>query len=622
VRGSFRDARHPISDIMGLRPYQQETLTGIAEAHASHGDKTFLLGVTATPERSDNIGLETIFDCVVVLPCGGGKTVIMSNIPKTLGMKPTEQMLVLVHRDELVWQSKEKLQRYNPTLLVGVEKAEHKCNPNAHIIVASVQTIGKNRKKEDGTWEFCKRIQKFDPKRFRYILTDECHHAVGGSYQSIYAWFDENHGIQRDARLVCARDLRELIEEGWLAPVSAYRIDTHVDLDKVDVKYGEFVTSKLSREVNTPERNQLIVREYQARGCGRKAIAFTVDVQHTHDLVAAFREEGILAYGITGDTPTGDEDTPNTRKWVYKRYSEGAADVLVSCNVLQEGFDQPIATVGLMSRPTKSGLLYRQMIGRVLRPFPAPEELQAMLEKGITPKYVKSEAIILDFSDSTSRHHLHTVPTLFGLRPDYNAKGGRLVDQVAEMERIVEQKKLQLALADVQDLAHLKSIAEKVDLFAKPVIPEEVAKHSKLAWFKAGPNSYQIVLDREVFRIQETGLGKWKVSKSVKGVRTEVGEYADKKAAFAAADAQVPADQAFKVQAAAQWRAKAPTDAQIDLLWKVDKKLKAPFAHIEDRTKAKAEFTKTIRDKYNSGDVSLLIQPHMQRIDKFKSARK
>jgi hypothetical protein len=229
--------------------------------------------------------------------------------------------------------------------------------------------------------------------------------------------------------------------------------------------------------------------------------------------------------------------------------------------------------------------------------------------------------VILDFTDSTSRHHLHSVPTLFGLRPDYNAKGGRLVDQVAEMERIVEQKKLPLALSDVQDLAHLKSIAEKVDLFAKPVIPKDVEEHSKLAWYKAGPNAYQIVLDKEVFRISETGLGKWKVSKSVKGVRTELGEFGTKGEAFSSADGHVPADQAFKVQAAAQWRNKLPTDSQIDLLWKIDKRLKAPFAHISDREKAKKEFATLVREKYTSGDVSMLIQPHMQRINRYSSSR-
>jgi ATP-dependent helicase IRC3 len=506
--------------------------------------------------------------------------------------------------------------------------------------VASVQTIGRNKKQEDGSWEYCKRIQKFDAGRFKYVLVDEAHHAIGASYQGVLAYFNvlksdpqrndpakfclgvtatperaDNIGLETlFDTIIATRDLRELISEGWLATPKAYRIDTHVDLSGVDSKYGDFVTKQLEKAVNTPERNRQVVQEYITHGEGMKAIAFTVDVQHTVDLAAAFREEGILAYGITGDTPTGDENTPNTRKWVYKRYADGGIQVLVSCNVLQEGFDQPIASVGLMARPTKSGLLYRQMCGRVLRPYPAPEEIEAMLKQGITPKWIKPYCIILDFADLSSRHTLHTLPTLFGLRADYNAKGGKVVDQVQEMERIVQQKKLALDLSDVRNLAELKSIAERVDLFQKPVIPEEVQKYSKLAWYKAGANAYQIVLDKEVFRVQETGLGKWKVSKSVKGVRTEIGEYATKSEAFSTADGHVPADQAFKVQAAAKWRSKPVTDGQVDLMWKVDKKIKPMFRHISDPKKAKEAFAKALREKYTSGDVSLLLDQALPRV--------
>jgi superfamily II DNA or RNA helicase len=118
------------------------------------------------------------------------------------------------------------------------------------------------------------------------------------------------------------------------------------------------------------------------------SLFFVVDVAHAHQLSEVLRGNGIKVYPVSGQTPDNEEQK------FYRLFEEGAIDGLASCGVLQEGFDAPKAMGAFLCRPTKSGLLYRQMIGRVLRPYPAPtgdrpyqseclDEIAANLQQGV-----------------------------------------------------------------------------------------------------------------------------------------------------------------------------------------------------------------------------------------------
>src|SRR5579863_1453620 len=96
------------------------------------------------------------------------------------------------------------------------------------------------------------------------------------------------------------------------------------------------------------------------------SIFFTTSVAHSFDLAAALRRHGARVYPVSGQTPDSEE------KRLYQMFRDGEIDGLSSCNVLQEGFNSPVAMAAFMARPTASGLLFRQMCGRVTRPFPAP----------------------------------------------------------------------------------------------------------------------------------------------------------------------------------------------------------------------------------------------------------
>jgi len=347
-----------------------------------------------------------------------GKTRCAAHIPKLMA-QPREQTLFVVHRDELIWQAAEAFREINPTMSIGIEKAEFSTAPDTDIIVASIQTLGRV-----GSTGLTARLLKFKPERIRFVILDEAHRATANAWRpllehlrvyrqaspdprkllvGITATPERTDGIGLDLlfeKISYEIPMRRLMETGvdvdgalypYLAPIQAHRVTTEVDLSAARSKGGDFLEKDLAHALDTPERNRLVVRKYQELGDGLPALCFSVNVAHAHNMVEEFIANGITAAVVSGETPR------NERLRIYEAFDGGGVRVIASCDAITEGFDRPRATVALLARPTKSSLLYRQQLGRVLRPFPAPEAYQEMRSRGARPEWVKRAAIVLDF---------------------------------------------------------------------------------------------------------------------------------------------------------------------------------------------------------------------------------
>jgi superfamily II DNA or RNA helicase len=72
---------------------------------------------------------------LVSLPTGTGKTVVFAHFPSVLKMK--KRLLVLAHREELLLQAEEKFRAADPSLKVGLERAEAYVAPDAQVGIGS-----------------------------------------------------------------------------------------------------------------------------------------------------------------------------------------------------------------------------------------------------------------------------------------------------------------------------------------------------------------------------------------------------------------------------------------------------------------------------------------------------
>lgn len=583
----------------------------------------------------DAIALGSIQGCnrqLIVLPTAAGKTHIFSQLPSALRMRRPDKMLVIVQADELAFQAAHKLQEVNPALKVGLEKAQYKSSWSDDIVVASVQTLGGTKKADDGSWEFSKRLRTIDPAAFRNIVIDEAHHVTASNYHGILRYFgvmksdpayndptkfllgvtatpnrSDNKGLEGFfERIVFSRDIRTMIKEGWLAEPIGHRVDTMVSLDGVQTRGGDYVDGQLTKVVNTPDRNKLIVDKYLELGNGAPFIALTVDIQHTVDLTEMFRSRGIACYGIASKNEHQCEwlvTAEKERKSVIERYNRGEFVGLVSCQALMEGFDAPRATVCLWARPTKSGLLYTQGTGRVLRPYPPPE--QATTWTG----WKKDNAIILDFVDNTTTvgHALVTAPTLFGLRPDFNLGGKKALAVVEEIERL-KAAKPGLNASLYTDLDKLRAVSEKIDLFAVPTVPPEIQQHSQFSWTTGVSDGvYQLAMpDKGLLAIRVNALGEYEIARHVTGVKTPLGSAKTLTEALKLADKHVPAEAMIILRSDANWRKLSCSEAQLSLYRRLYPEVRRTFS-------SESEFENFVRTNYSRGQVSALISQRDKR---------
>jgi superfamily II DNA or RNA helicase len=98
-----------------------------------------------------------------------------------------------------------------------------------------------------------------------------------------------------------------------------------------------------------------------------RTICVAVSVPHAHQVAEQYRGLGIAAEAVDGDTPKPE------RRGIFERFRRGQITVLCACAVIDEGLDVPEATCLQILRPTASLRLWRQLIGRVLRPAPGKD---------------------------------------------------------------------------------------------------------------------------------------------------------------------------------------------------------------------------------------------------------
>jgi len=508
-----------------LRPYQQEALDSI---------KSFI---------ENNVTRQ-----LVVLPTGAGKTVIFTHLPQHIDN--ALPMLILAHREELLTQAKDKLEWSNPHLTVEIEQAENHATTNANVVVASVPTLGR-----DGS----DRINRFPRDYFRTIVIDEAHHAAAPTYRRILDYFENSFTLGVTAtpqrsdntrltdvfdEIVYYKTIVDLIEQGWLSRIVGYRIQTDTDISEVQSREGDYVVSQLEDTINTPQRNATIVASYMEICGDAKAIAFCAGIEHANDLAASFRQASINAEVIIGSTPSEE------RHAILARFSSGETRVLVNVGVLTEGFDEPSVEAIILARPTRSTLLYTQIVGRGTRLFEGKEHCK-----------------VLDFADTTKGKKPLGLPSLLGLPPDFDLNGQDLVDvskEYKELEEFCPGEAVRVLNPEDIKLAY-----KRIDLFMPPPPNEVVVQYSRFVWAEIDENTYHLAIDgSNSLRIYLDTLGRWVVeyfNRSADNFKTSriLGYPEDMRDAFVRADKWITNRfDTNLIDATSAWRSDAPTDAQ------------------------------------------------------------
>jgi DNA repair protein RadD len=331
-----------------------------------------------------------------VSPTGSGKTVVAAAIARHAASHG-QRMLFLVHRRELVRQSSQKL--YDVGLDHGIIAAGFPARPSVPVQIGSINTL-------DARAVRCSNM-KLPPADL--VIVDEAHHAPARTWQRLINAYPgavvlgltatpcrgDGRGLGNifEAMIECA-SIPALISGGYLVPTRVYA-PSRPDLDGVQVRRGDYVEAELAERMDRPQLVGDVVTHWHRLGERRCTIVFATSVAHSVHLRDEFGRSGVAAAHVDGTTPAAERDA------VLAGLASGAFEVVTNCGVLTEGFDLPDIGAIVLARPTKSLGLYRQMVGRGLRPATG-----------------KSDCLVMDHAGCTFEHGFIDEPIEWTLAPD------------------------------------------------------------------------------------------------------------------------------------------------------------------------------------------------------------
>lgn len=309
---------------------------------------------------------------VLQAPTGAGKTVLAAAVCEG-AMRKGKRLAFVVNAIGLIDQTVERL--YEEDIRdIGVIQADHSMTDwSKPVQVCSIQTL---------------KSRKAYPKA-DVVVFDECHslHDFHKQWLADPDWkhvpfiglsatpWSKGLGKHFDTLLV-ATTTQELIDQGFLSKFKVY-CTGQPDLKDVKVVAGEYVKDQLSEAMQKGTLTADIVRTWQDRWGKGNTLVFGVDRKHAETIHCRFQEAGVRSAYQDGETSAAD------RADIKRGFHNGTYDVVCNIGTLTTGVDWDVRCL-VLARPTKSEILYTQIIGRALRTATG-----------------KDHALILDHSNST-----------------------------------------------------------------------------------------------------------------------------------------------------------------------------------------------------------------------------
>jgi superfamily II DNA or RNA helicase len=348
---------------------------------------------------------------MLVLPTGGGKTVIFSYITRAAAERGNSVM-ILLHRVELVRQTSDKLTQMGVDH--GVIHPEYRPEYQKAVQVASVQSL----------------VRRFaHTSQPDLIVIDECHHVRAGQWQKVLSEYPDAKTLgvtatpmRSDGKgladsfddIIVGATVRELIDQGFLVEPMVYSVPV-ADFGGLKKRMGDFDKAQQAEIMDKPKIYGDVVGHYKKLAQGMPAVAFCTTVKHAEQVAQAFRAAGVRSESADGSM--SDEN----RKRVLSGLSDGTVEVLTTCDLISEGTDIPAIGCAILLRRTMSEGLFIQQVGRALRPMAG-----------------KSHAVIIDHVGNTRLHGLPDQDREWILTKDKMPGRGRGKNE--NTERIAECK--------------------------------------------------------------------------------------------------------------------------------------------------------------------------------------
>ncbi|MGN6203027.1 MAG: DEAD/DEAH box helicase, partial [Solirubrobacterales bacterium] len=338
---------------------------------------------------------------------GAGKTVAAVGF---IEATKTGGVLILTHRRNLVDQFIGEIsdrgykERLRPPLMGDRD------DPDGPVTVETYQWFVRNHKKISDAYSI--------------VICDEAHTALGEKTSAcirdmpgpVYIGMTATGALiaRHVADLFPTQtsrfDLAQAARRGVIAPLRCLRIPPGPGvrtIAKVPLRKGEvdqdFDQEELAALLDQEPFNVAIADLYRSRFRKVPGVVYTAGVQHAKNVAKAFRDAGINAQAVSGETPKRELAE------ILAGFERGTVDVLCNAMLLAEGWNSPRATICMHLAPTASRRIYQQRVGRVTRRAPG-----------------KEAGLVLDFVHPATTHD-ETIVTLHSLLDRDVYRGGAIV---------------------------------------------------------------------------------------------------------------------------------------------------------------------------------------------------
>jgi DNA repair protein RadD len=300
-------------------------------------------------------------------PTGSGKTAMatyMVNAAKDKG----NRILFTVPRKDLLEQTSQTFDKMG--IAHGYIAAGKPFNPFAKIYIGMVDTMARRVSSLPDCGLVIADETHFGAGSLDKIIS---HYKESGAYivglsatpwklsgKGLGCWYDH---------MVKGKSIEWLIENKRLSDYKYFYGRTKPDLAGVKVSAGDYARGELAEFMEA--QGVIIgdcVNDYISRCMGRLHIVRCASIKHSQMTANSFRNAGIVAMHVDGDTPMDE------RKRIFRAYARREINVLTFCDLLNFGFDLSQASgmdvcieSGSDLRPSKSLAGQMQFWGRMLR---------------------------------------------------------------------------------------------------------------------------------------------------------------------------------------------------------------------------------------------------------------
>ncbi len=458
-------------------------------------------------------------EALVVLPTGTGKSGLISIAPFSVSNKRVLIITPGLVTKKSIQKTQEALEDnfwvtydiiFNPADLPILSEYSSGISDEhleqSHIVYSNIHKLGSAR---DGGL-----INRVPPDFFDLIIVDEAHHAPAQSWVEVLEHFKDAkklhvtgtpfRGDNQDVpgEKIHETPLSEVMRDRYVSWLRKETVNAHElyfimpntqgkrfsKNEILEIKEKEWLeksvalSEECSRDVIQHSIKKLEEFKQSSPKVPHKILAVGCSIKHAEDLHTWYQEYGLASVIVHSELEPEDLDL------AFMAVDNHQCQVVISVNMLMEGYDHKYLTILAIFRPYRSLNAFAQVVGRVLRTIPEEEITDFAIDNNAIVIYHQETGLDVmwsSFQKEVDRAKHQRVKEYSQLDMEYEARE-QILAGVESSEPIVVAKDSYLDDLDFNELFSSKraeietNVEAKIDKFRQdPEIGEEVLQALK-----------------------------------------------------------------------------------------------------------------------------------------------